>query len=210
MFAAPRWQGAGLSLPSSSPAWSPSASSALVRQRHRSRKTAATASGRNDDIMTLVRSLDRGNVWAVGRFDALTSQANLPSSVASQLPPITWFAVSGHVNGGLLGDVRMRDPRRGVGQSVPGRRPRHHRARQNCRRARIPSSKLSLRSIQAQWVGQDRRGLVRAARGNPRSPRPAVPVSARPLTLDRCKSPLIAGFSRLARKRTRLYSRNNT
>ena len=61
----------------------------------------------NDDIMGLVRSLDRGNVWAVGRFDALTSQANLPPQIASQLPPITWFAVSGHVNGGLLGDVRM-------------------------------------------------------------------------------------------------------
>ena len=61
----------------------------------------------NDDIMGLVRSLDRGNVWAVGRFDALTSRANLPPQIASQLPPITWFAVSGHVNGGLLGDVRM-------------------------------------------------------------------------------------------------------
>lgn len=61
----------------------------------------------NGDIMGLVRSLDRGNVWAVGRFDALTSQANLPPQIANQLPPITWFAVSGHVNGGLLGDVRM-------------------------------------------------------------------------------------------------------
>ena len=61
----------------------------------------------NDDIMGLVRSLDRGNVWAVGRFDALTSKANLPPQLASQLPPITWFAVSGHVNGGLMGDVRM-------------------------------------------------------------------------------------------------------
>lgn len=61
----------------------------------------------NDDIMGLVRSLDRGNVWAVGRFDALTSRANLPPQITSQLPPITWFAVSGHVNGGLMGDVRM-------------------------------------------------------------------------------------------------------
>jgi hypothetical protein len=61
----------------------------------------------NGDIMGLVRSLDRGNVWAVGRFDALTSQAKLPPNVASQLPPITWFAVSGHVNGGLLGDIQM-------------------------------------------------------------------------------------------------------
>ena len=71
------------------------------------RKDGGVSVRTNDDIMTLVRSLDRGNVWAVGRFDALASQANLPSNVTSQLPPITWFAVSGHVNGGLLGDVRM-------------------------------------------------------------------------------------------------------
>jgi hypothetical protein len=61
----------------------------------------------NDEIMGLVRSLERGNVWAVGRFDALTSQANLPERVASQLPPINWFAVSGRVNGGLLGEIRV-------------------------------------------------------------------------------------------------------
>ena len=61
----------------------------------------------NDEIMGLMRSLDRGNVWAVGRFDALASQANLPERVASQLPPINSFAVSGRVNGGLLGEVRL-------------------------------------------------------------------------------------------------------
>ena len=43
---------------------------------------------------------------AVGRFDALRSNAKLPEAVANQLPPITWFAVSGHVNGGLRGMVR--------------------------------------------------------------------------------------------------------
>ena len=59
----------------------------------------------NDEMMTLVRSLERGNVWAVGRFDSLAATANLPPRIASQLPPITWFAVSGHVNGGLLGEV---------------------------------------------------------------------------------------------------------
>jgi hypothetical protein len=61
----------------------------------------------NDEIMGLVRSLERGNVWAVGQFDALTSHANLPARVAAELPPITWFAVSGRVNGGLLGDLRV-------------------------------------------------------------------------------------------------------
>src|SRR5437763_1704254 len=60
----------------------------------------------NDELMTLVRSLESGNAWAVGRFDALTSHAHLPENVASRLPAITWFAVSGHVNGGLRGMIR--------------------------------------------------------------------------------------------------------
>jgi hypothetical protein len=60
----------------------------------------------NDELMALVRSLDNGNIWAVGRFDALQSQAHLPQEVAGRLPAITWFAVSGHVNGGLRGVIR--------------------------------------------------------------------------------------------------------
>jgi hypothetical protein len=60
----------------------------------------------NDELMTLVRSLESGNAWAVGRFDALQSQARLPKEITTRLPPITWFAVSGHVNGGLRGIVR--------------------------------------------------------------------------------------------------------
>jgi hypothetical protein len=60
----------------------------------------------NDELMNLVRSLDDGNAWAVGRFDALQSQAHLPQDLTSRLPPITWFAVSGHVNGGLRGVIR--------------------------------------------------------------------------------------------------------
>jgi hypothetical protein len=60
----------------------------------------------NDELMALVRSLDSGNVWAVGRFDALTSRAHLPENVASRLPAITLFAVSGHINGGLRATVR--------------------------------------------------------------------------------------------------------
>ena len=65
----------------------------------------------NDDMMKLIRSLDAGNAWAVGRFDALASQAKLPSGLAAQLLPITWFAASAHVNGGLRGVLRaeMRD-----------------------------------------------------------------------------------------------------
>jgi hypothetical protein len=60
----------------------------------------------NDELMNLVRSLDNSNVWAVGRFDALPTHSRLPANVLSQLPAITWFAVSGHVNGGLRGTLR--------------------------------------------------------------------------------------------------------
>jgi len=60
----------------------------------------------NEELMNLVRSLDSGNAWAVGRFDALQSHAHLPPEVSSRLPAITWFAVSGHINGGLRGTIR--------------------------------------------------------------------------------------------------------
>jgi hypothetical protein len=60
----------------------------------------------NEELMNLVRSLDGGNAWAVGRFDSLMSHARLPEGVANRLPAITWFAVSGHVNGGLRGTIR--------------------------------------------------------------------------------------------------------
>jgi hypothetical protein len=61
----------------------------------------------NEELMNLVRSLDTsGNAWAVGRFDALTSRAHLPQNVAGQLPSITWFSVSGRINGGVHGMIR--------------------------------------------------------------------------------------------------------
>jgi len=55
----------------------------------------------NEGLMERVRALDSGNVWAVGRFDVLRARANLPEAVSDRLPPITWFSVSGHVDGGL-------------------------------------------------------------------------------------------------------------
>ena len=61
---------------------------------------------RNEELMTLVKSLESGNAWAVGRFDALASRARLPQGIAERLPAITWFSVSGHVNSGLRGVIR--------------------------------------------------------------------------------------------------------
>ncbi len=60
----------------------------------------------NDDIMNRVRSLDAGDAWVVGRFEALSSQANLPRGLAAQLLPITWVSATAHLNGGLQGVLR--------------------------------------------------------------------------------------------------------
>src|SRR5436190_8020698 len=65
----------------------------------------ASATG-NEELMNLVHSLDAGNAWAVGRFDALTARARLPQGVAERLPAITWFSASSHIDGGVSGVIR--------------------------------------------------------------------------------------------------------
>lgn len=60
----------------------------------------------NDEMMKLVRSLERDTAWVVGRFDALASQASLPQDMASRLPAITWVSASVDVNGGVRGVLR--------------------------------------------------------------------------------------------------------
>jgi hypothetical protein len=60
----------------------------------------------NDDMMKQVKSLEGGNAWAVGRFDQIREQAHLPGNIAGQIPPITWFSINSHVNGGLSGTLR--------------------------------------------------------------------------------------------------------
>jgi hypothetical protein len=60
----------------------------------------------NAELMKLVHDIDNGNAWAVARFDALSRNQHIPANIASRLPAITWFAASGHVNGGLRGTIR--------------------------------------------------------------------------------------------------------
>jgi hypothetical protein len=55
----------------------------------------------NDDLVSHVRPMEGGNVWAVGRMDVLRARAKLPDIVANQLPPITWFSIRGRIDGGL-------------------------------------------------------------------------------------------------------------
>ena len=61
----------------------------------------------NGEMMDLVSEISNtSNAWAVGRFDTIAQQAKLPAEVASKMPPIKWFAASGHVNGGISGMLR--------------------------------------------------------------------------------------------------------
>jgi hypothetical protein len=60
----------------------------------------------NAELMDLVRGLNSGDAWAVGRFDVLRRDAHLPEAIASQIPAITWFSVSSSVDTAIHGAVR--------------------------------------------------------------------------------------------------------
>jgi hypothetical protein len=55
----------------------------------------------NVEMMKLIADQRDASMWAVGQFDAISSQAKLPQEVTDRIPPITWFSASGHVNGGV-------------------------------------------------------------------------------------------------------------
>ncbi len=61
---------------------------------------------RNSELMNLVRSLDRGDAWAIGRLDALRADERLPRHIASQLSAITWFSISSELDVNIHGTVR--------------------------------------------------------------------------------------------------------
>jgi hypothetical protein len=80
---------------------------AAVRRAIDTKAGAAGSIVTNEEVMTLVRDIDGGNAWAVGRFDAISGRARLPQELVSQLPAINWFAATGHVNGGVDGVIRI-------------------------------------------------------------------------------------------------------
>jgi hypothetical protein len=69
-------------------------------------KTGGSNITTNDDVMRFVRDLDAANAWAVGRFDVLASQTNLPAQVSEKLPAIQWFSASAQIDSGVRGLVR--------------------------------------------------------------------------------------------------------
>jgi hypothetical protein len=59
----------------------------------------------NEQVTDLIRSLESGTVWAVGRLDKLRQTARLPRGMG-ELPAVTWFSASGTINDGIEGVVR--------------------------------------------------------------------------------------------------------
>ncbi|MFN7981014.1 MAG: hypothetical protein U0Q11_04075 [Vicinamibacterales bacterium] len=80
-------------------------SSALVRGAV-DLKTGGASIATNDEMMGLIRDLDSGNAWAAGHFDALSSQAKFPDGVAQQIPSISLFSASAHIDSGVRGSIR--------------------------------------------------------------------------------------------------------
>ena len=101
--------------------------------------TAARTSPTNDELMDLVRSLDGGNAWAVGRFDALRGRG--AAAAAGRQPDSRDHLVLGerpHQRRSARHAPR-RSARRGGGQQPARRRARVHGARQAADRRRSPS-----------------------------------------------------------------------
>jgi hypothetical protein len=76
-------------------------STTLVRHAIDLQVGGGESAATNEELVSHVRALEGGNVWAVGRMDVLRARAKLPDIVANQLPPITWFSIRGRVNGGF-------------------------------------------------------------------------------------------------------------
>jgi len=79
---------------------------AAVQKSIDAQRSAQSITG-NEEMMQIVSEVSEGNnAWAVGRFDAIASQAQLPAEIASRMPPVKWFSAAAHVNGGVTGTLR--------------------------------------------------------------------------------------------------------
>ena len=77
----------------------------MVRDAIDRRQTRNNVTG-NSEVMGFVRQVDASNAWAIGRFDVLRAQHRLPPQVESQIPPISWFSISGQIDDGIRGVLR--------------------------------------------------------------------------------------------------------
>lgn len=70
-------------------------------------KSGGASVSTNEEMMALIRDLDSGNAWAVGRFDALTSQARLPENLVSKIPAINLFSAAAQIDSGIRTRLRV-------------------------------------------------------------------------------------------------------
>lgn len=76
-------------------------------QRAIDRRAGGTNVTGNEEVMNQVRGLQGGDIWAVGRYEALGGNARLPAAVAGQIPPISSFALSVRISNGLGGVLQV-------------------------------------------------------------------------------------------------------
>ena len=73
----------------------------LVKHAIDLHKAGGSSAATNDELVSHIREIEGGNAWVVGRVDSLRQASQLPPMLASQIPPISWFSVRGHVDGGI-------------------------------------------------------------------------------------------------------------
>ncbi len=73
----------------------------LVQQAIDLHAAGGSSAATNEELVAHLKGLQGGNAWIVGRMDVLRERAKLPEIVVNQMPPITWFSIRGHVDGGL-------------------------------------------------------------------------------------------------------------
>ena len=153
-----------------SPGSSPSAAPQLIRSAidlhhagNNPQKGLESVTG-NEELMDIVRSMDDGNAWAVGRFDALGSHTRLPDC---RVQPDSRH----HVGLGQRPRQRRhsrhrsrRSARRGSGEQPARRRARVPRAREAADGRRNRELQLMMQSLELTGTGKTVAALVRGAR----------------------------------------------
>jgi hypothetical protein len=61
----------------------------------------------NGDVMKQISQIDASNAWAVGRFDAIANDAQIPSEIRAHLPAIHTFSAATYINGGVQGVFKI-------------------------------------------------------------------------------------------------------
>jgi hypothetical protein len=60
----------------------------------------------NLELMKLIGDASSGNVWVVGRFDAVSRRIGLPANLQQQVPPLRLVSASAHIDGGVKATIK--------------------------------------------------------------------------------------------------------